>query len=394
MHVDDCEVAGKPQDLQAFKTALVKQFGEVREQEWEYRHCGIDYTQTRDYKTLTHSQKQFIDAMKFQSLGKANMKDKSRLLNEKEITIFRSILGGLQWVTLSRADHCAECSRLQTKRNSPTVEDLKDAHALLRRCKDTASEAVLTFRKQDDSPKRILVFPDASLNSIRKKDKVGKIVEERRTQAGWLILLTSDTETLDSNNVHVLNWASRKVTRVSKSTLASEAVARVGAVEDAVRCAGWMEEIYGPAATTADLIYKQETGKFMFPVDIATDAKALHEVIISPMEPKPSDPGCLLWLKYLREMHQRKMMRRAIWTSTVDMLGDGLTKDKENSELRNLFKYGKIRLKYSSLSGSAVVDGYKGRPPTKKEREEQGYHLVDALLQCFFLKLWIPNKEA
>ena len=82
MHVDDCEVAGKPEDLLAFKKALVKQFGEVKEQEWEYRHCGIDYTQTRDYKNLTHLQKQFVDAMKFQSLGKANMKDKTRQLNE------------------------------------------------------------------------------------------------------------------------------------------------------------------------------------------------------------------------------------------------------------------------------------------------------------------------
>ena len=95
---------------------------------------------------------------------------------------------------------------------------------------------------------------------------------------------------------------------MSKSTLASEAVARVGAVEDAVRCAGWLEEIYGPELTTADLIYKQETGKFMFPVDIATDAKALHEVIISPMEPKPSDAACLLWLKHLREVHQMKKL--------------------------------------------------------------------------------------
>ena len=223
MHVDDCECAGKPEDLLAFKKALVMQFWDVKEQEWEFRHCGIDYTQTRDYKKLTHSQKQFDDAMKYQSLGKANMKDKTRLLNEKEQTMFRSILGGLQWLTHSRSDHCAECSRLQTKRNSPTVEDLKDAHALLRRCKDTALDAILTFRKQDHSAKRILVFPDASLNSIRKKDKNGKTIEERRTQAGWLILLTSDTETLDSSNVHVLNWASRKVTRVSKNTLASEA---------------------------------------------------------------------------------------------------------------------------------------------------------------------------
>ena len=63
MHVDDCEVAGNPEDLLAFKKALVKQFGEVKEQEWEFRHCGIDYMQTRDYKKLTHSQKQFVDAI-------------------------------------------------------------------------------------------------------------------------------------------------------------------------------------------------------------------------------------------------------------------------------------------------------------------------------------------
>ena len=79
-------------------------------------------------------------------------------------------------------------------------------------------------------------------------------------------------------------------------------------------------------------------------------------------------------------------MRRAIWTSTVDMLGDGLTKDKENVELRKLFKEGIIKLRYSSLSGSAVVDGHKGRPPTKKEREEQGYNLVSAIFKCFFEK--------
>ena len=35
MHVDDCECAGKPEDLFAFKKALVKQFGDVKEQEWE-----------------------------------------------------------------------------------------------------------------------------------------------------------------------------------------------------------------------------------------------------------------------------------------------------------------------------------------------------------------------
>ena len=198
--------------------------------------------------------------------------------------------------------------------------------------------------------------------------------------------MAPDTETLGTENVHVLNWVSRKLTRVSKSTLASEAIARVGAVEDAIRIAGWLEEIYSANVSTKELLVKQETGGFKTPIDVATDARALHEVLISPMEPKPSDPSCLLWLKHLREVHQKKLVRRPLWTSTVDMLGDGLTKNKpESDELRKLFQTGKICLKYASLCSSAVVDGWKGRPPTKKEREEQGYYLVDSILATFFL---------
>ena len=76
---------------------------------------------------------------------------------------------------------------------------------------------------------------------------------------------------------------------------------------------------------------KQEQGGYAIPIDVATDARALHEVLISPMEPRPSDAGSILWLKWLREAHQFKCVRKALWTSTGDMLGDGLTKDKDLS---------------------------------------------------------------
>ena len=66
------------------------------------------------------------------------------------------------------------------------------------------------------------------------------------------------------------------------------------------------------------------------------------------------------------------------------MLGDGLTKDKDNTTLINLFKNGKVALRYATLNGKAVVDGQKGRPPTKKEREEQGYLLVESLFTAYF----------
>ena len=119
------------------------------------------------------------------------------------------------------------------------------------------------------------------------------------------------------------------------------------------------------------LIIKQESGGFSTPIDVVTDAKALHEVLISPMEPKPSDLGCLLWLKWLRECHQSKVLRKPYWVSTGDMVGDGLTKDKETIclTLRNLFRTCTIISKYTISINDGIIDEHKGRPPTKKEKE-------------------------
>ena len=41
MHVDDCEVCGDPRELLKFKQALGSEFGSVKEQSWNFRHCGI-----------------------------------------------------------------------------------------------------------------------------------------------------------------------------------------------------------------------------------------------------------------------------------------------------------------------------------------------------------------
>ena len=94
----------------------------------------------------------------------------------------------------------------------------------------------------------------------KTNSKTGITKEEKRTQAGWVILLAFDIETSDNENVHVLNWVSRKLTRFSKSTLASDAIARVGAVEDAIRIDDLLEEIYSANVTTKELLVKQETG--------------------------------------------------------------------------------------------------------------------------------------
>ena len=77
-------------------------------------------------------------------------------------------------------------------------------------------------------------------------------------------------------------------------------------------------------------------------------------------------------------------------TSALDLYrryvrGRPYQKKPESDDLRKLFSSGKVCLKYASLSGSAVIDSWKGRPPTKKEKEEQGYQLVESLFLSAFL---------
>jgi len=353
----------------------------VKTQEKDFRHCGIDYNQSEDFKTISHSQVKFADAMQYHHTDKVRSKMSESPLTSVEDTAYKSILGGIQWLERTRGDMSAEKSSLQTRRNCATVKDLKEANSLLRNVKDTASESILMYRALTKGKWRLVVIADASFNSLGKV----KTEDEKKTQAGWIILLMPDDESLDTSNCHVLTWCSRRAKRVTKSTLAGEAVSRVAAVEDAIRIAGWLTELYEPELSTKDLLIRQESGKFTFPIDVVTDARSLHEVMISPSEPKPSDPGSLLWLRWLREAHTYGQIRNAIWVSTGDMLADGLTKVMDGSAIRNLFRTGIIKLEYSILVGAGVVDGWKGKPPTKKEKDEQGYHLIDSILRSYFL---------
>ena len=125
MHVDDCEVCGDPRELKRFKQSLERGFGSVKEQSWNFRHCGIEYKQSKDLTRLQHSQCEFINAMKFYPMGKERGRQVASPLTAQEATGFRSVLGGLQWASHTRADHVAECSRLQG--NCPRHEGRKRA---------------------------------------------------------------------------------------------------------------------------------------------------------------------------------------------------------------------------------------------------------------------------
>ena len=105
-------------------------------------------------------------------------------------------------------------------------------------------------------------------------------------------------------------------------------------------------------------------------IDACTDARSLYDVITSAVDPSPADTGAILWFRWIREVYQKSLVRRAIWKGTDDMLADVLTKSGvDSSRLRAAMADGEYWTQYACVCGGGVVDAYKGMPPSKKDRD-------------------------
>lgn len=59
-HVGDLECEGANSEIANFKRELEAIYGPVKLQRMEYKHCGVDYAQKKDFSAVKFSQKRFV----------------------------------------------------------------------------------------------------------------------------------------------------------------------------------------------------------------------------------------------------------------------------------------------------------------------------------------------
>lgn len=274
--------------------------------------------------------------MVYHPVTKERKKHPTEPLTQEEHTSYRSSVGGDVWMLRTRMDEAASISQLQRKCASPTVEDLVNANAQVRRLKDS-KDVKLRFKALPEGPKRQIIFHDAAKGHVKKPDY---------PQIGFIICLAMMNDETFDGPIQILDWVSRVSPRVCKSSLHCEAVAMAMAIEKAIRIAGWLTEFHEPWCDTKTLLGKQESGGFL-PVYMVTDCKSLYDCIVTEMTPKPTDESSLLWLVWIRSMIENGTVNGVIWMSTQDQMSDALTKVMDNEKLRDLMQNGYLELKYS-----------------------------------------------
>ena len=128
-----------------------------------FTHCGVRYSKLpAGYKM---DQQEFTNALKTQDIE--DTKDGNRPLTAAETSKFRSILGGLLWLTATRLDLIADVGILQSKVTKATVNDFHQANAVVKKAKLKQFENVgLIFKRfPRDVPWKLLCVHDASAAS-------------------------------------------------------------------------------------------------------------------------------------------------------------------------------------------------------------------------------------
>ena len=330
LHVDDIVVAGEgvfnPEDVKepagepsCFAERLYVllnrfKFGSVDYGE-KMVFCGCQLQQSVDLRSVTLDLENYIRHTKPITLEKARKQDGEDKLTPREQSMLRGLLGALAWPANQVMPHlAASVSLAQAATSTAKVANIAEANKILRFAKETADTPLVLRAHGEDGQIRFGCYTDASWATR----------PDGSSQGGWLVFVASENE-MNSNKpfpLTIIDWASRKLPRVCRSSLSAEAQTMSSAVDNLE----WVKTLYGLMIWPGQRADNEEVMKWLGASPCITDARALFDASTS------STPGMKLAEKRtaieIKIAIQRLeacagMMR---WCNSEQQLADGVTK--------------------------------------------------------------------
>ncbi|CAE7557756.1 RE2, partial [Symbiodinium sp. CCMP2456] len=345
-HVDDCGAGGKKEWLARQLQLLQEKFGKVTRQVLPFNHCGVLYE--RIPNGFRMSQDSF--ALKLKPAEIASTRKDDELLSPGEVTMFRSILGGLLWLTATRLDLIAEVCSLQAQVTRAKVAHLRQANGVVKRARHEAGQGMgLYFEKLVSLLRLACVHDSPAAGNVRNY-----------AQEGILVLLCEDrVGQFDRDYEHVLDdtqcqalggrchilWAhGAKAKRISYSTSHAETLAAVSGLEAGTLVSVRLAELlYSPEPPTLQsLIAQQERGVEGLPIDSYTDCRDFFELAFGDKN-APQDKNQRLYVLSFREARMSGRVRWMCLTPPESMTADALTKTMIAEPMMKLLTTGLVQ---------------------------------------------------
>ena len=360
-HVDDLLGAGG--DLfDKLLDKIDKEFGFGTREYDSFRHTGKNIRKDMTTGEITVDMKEYVENLTPCRITRERRAELEGPLTSQELSTLRQMNGALQWLQhQSRPDLSCGVSLSQSSTSGATVKDLIEAQKLIARAKDYKDFA-LKFRSHDITTGGFMAISDAGLGGVEDEALGGPV----RSQGGYLIVFGDESLTTHGNRGRftLLDWRSRKIKRVCRSSFAAETLALADANDAVQHLRGALHEIMDPLVKFDEL----ETLS-RWKVTLVVDARDCYDHLIKETSAQPQQRTLLFDLAGIRE-YLNETHTTIRWTATENMLADAMTKTMDTTHMMKILVQGVYSVAYdTSLVNPRTT---KAKPPKKPKTVSEG----------------------
>ena len=313
VHVDDLRITGETAVINALIKALESHFDALK-LEWDnFEHLGLKHCLHED-GSRSVSQQHYVSELR--SIPDDDLRHNPSVLVAADVAcMFMSLLGGVAWVTQTRPDISVFIAALQRKIKQPCGADVIKLNRVLH----YVQKKPLVMRcHKIPQPWRLIAVSDSSY----KGDEQDCLA----MRSGLILLASKDGLQQGVNRIQVLEFVSKKQSRVCRSTYAAELFSALDLVGLGVTIHLALTQVLLGNMTAAKLAELQEKGKLALQMDCVIDARAVQDSVVAEEVKTPNDKIMLIHALRMRELLDKGQISNLIWCDTRDMIADGLNK--------------------------------------------------------------------
>ena len=339
-HVDDL-LGGGSEKFTALLAKIDKEFGFGSQEFDSFRHTGKNIKKDMETGEITVSMAEYVENLTAPRIPNTRRAEKDAKLNAKELTSLRTMNGGLQWVQNQlRTDLAYGTSVSQSNVADPKVEHMIFAQSLIAKAKEH-KDFKLTFRCHDLNTGGFVAISDAGLGGQQESEAEGPV----RSQGGYLVLFADEALARhgERGRFTVLDWRSRRIRRVVRSSFAAETLALADANDALQHLRGCLLDIMEGSADLS----KWETQVGRWPGTLVVDARDCHDHLAKETSALPTQKSLLFDLAAIRQSINEGHTKIR-WTATENMLADALTKPMDTDHLLHILELGEWSISYDA----------------------------------------------
>ena len=317
-HMDDLKGASSEKERLLLTKSLEDIFGTCTKKLGTFMYLGVQHEQSSDKRTIYKHQRHYVAELHPITIDAHKIKDIEKDLDELEISLLRSLLGALAWLTQTRPEIHVFVGFVQR-----SVKKLQVRHAvLLNTClKWVRKHPSGIFVKHISGHTAFYCVADSAF-SAEEPDCLAIRAD--------IIGMSSYSEQKIGGTLHVWVATSKKQSRVVRNTFAAEAGALGDSGSMAIVLAGMQHEIDMGPQTPAQLEYLAENGGFSRRIVIFTDSNSVYAAVTATEVQLPKEKHLAYTVMKIREWLDKRVIHEIVWIDTRSMVCDGLTKGSVN----------------------------------------------------------------